>query len=208
MINQKIFEERIKTADSIILELINERKILTKLSEMEKVRFTQFYQKQANLSLLAADLLYTISTEKAAKDFHKLNPDYECFLWVVNPSYYSMFYAVHALLAYKGVRLLSSQGIHKITAHALIYFCLKNNFIAKELYELFVQSQQEAAELLNLDEFKEKAKDLAANYFYEVEKRSRFTYETGEEAKQNHAKTSLQRSKEFLHEIEKIIEKV
>lgn len=201
----KHFDQRIKEADSVITSLINEKKIVTKLSESEKLKFVKFYKKQANLSLIAADLLYNISTEKASKEFHKLNPDYESFLWVINPSYYSMFYATQALLAHKGIRILSQQGIHKTTAHALVYFCIKNNFIAKEFYEQFVQSQQEAAELFNLDDFRGKAEDLAIKYFYEAEKRSRFTYETEEEAKQRHANTSLQRAKEFLKEIEQII---
>ena len=130
---QKRFNERIKEADLVIIDLINERKIITTLSEQEKVKFTNFYKKQANLSLIAADLLYTISTEKASKEFHKLNHDHEFFLWVINPSYYSMFYASQALLAYRGIRILVQQGIHKTTAHALIYFCIRNNFIAKEL---------------------------------------------------------------------------
>ena len=205
MINPKKFEERIKEANLIITNLINEKKIITKLSEAEKIKFMDFYKKQANLSLIAADILYNISIENESKKFHKLNPDYECFLWVINSSYYSMFYAVHSLLAYKMVRILSEQSIHKITAHALIYFCVKNNFIAKELYEQFTQSQKEAVELLNLEDFKEKAENLATKYFYEIEKRSKFTYETGEEVKQRHANTSLQRAKEFLNEIEKII---
>ena len=55
-----------------------------------------------------------------------------------------MFYAIHALLAYKGTRILIKQGVHKTTAHALVYYCMKNNFIAKELYEQFVESQNEA----------------------------------------------------------------
>jgi len=38
-----------------------------------------------------------------------------------------------------------------------------------------------------------------------ADKRLRFTYETEEEVKQRHANTSLQRAKEFLNEIEKII---
>lgn len=206
MVKPKKFEERVKEANQMITNLINEGKI-TKISEQERIRFLNFYKKQANLSLIAADLLYNISMEKRAKEFHKLNLDYECFLWVINPSYYSMFYAVHALLAYKGVRILSKQGIHKITVHALIYYGVKNNYIAKKLYEQFVQSQKEAAELLSLEDFKDKAQDLTTKYFYEVEKRSRFTYETEEEAKQKHAKTSLGRAREFLNEIEKIIEK-
>lgn len=205
MTNPKQFEERIKEADSIITDLIRERKIITSLPERERIKFTAFYRKQANLSLIAADLLYKISTQNIFKEFHKLNPDYECFLWVLNSSYYSMFYAVHALLAYKGVKLSQEQGIHKKTAHALIYFCVKNDFIAKELYEQFMKSQQEAADLLNLGEFKEKAEGLANSYFYELEKRSRFTYETEESAKERQAYTSLQRAKEFLIEIEKII---
>ena len=205
MIDQKRFEERVKEADTIITDLIREKKIITTLSAPEKIKFARFFLKQANLSLIAADLLYKISTQKLSKEFHKLNPDYECFLWVINPSYYCMFYSVHALLTYKGVRISQEQGIHKKTAHALIYFCVKNNFIAKELYEQFMESQQEAAELLNVEEFKEKAENLAGNYFYELEKRSRFTYETEEEAKERHAATSLKRAKEFLAEIEKII---
>lgn len=205
MIDLKKFEERIKEADTIITDLIKEKKIITSLPEREKIKFTRFYLKQANLSLIAADLLYKISTQKLSKEFHKLNPNYECFLWVLNPSYYSMFYSAHALLAYKGVRISQEQGIHKKTAHALIYFCVKNDFIAKELYEQFIQSQQEAAELLNLEEFKEKAETLAGNYFNELEKRSRFTYETEEGAKEKHATTSLKRAQEFLAEIEKII---
>lgn len=206
MINPKQFEERVKEADSVVTDLISESKII-KLSEQERINFINFYKKQATLSLTAAGLLYKISTEEASKEFHKLNPDYECFLWVINPSYYSMFYAVHALLAFKGIRILGEQGIHKITAHALVYYGVKNNFIAKELYEQFVKSQQEAAELLNLEDFQEKAEELSAKYFYEVEKRSKFTYKTEEEVKQRHANTSLQRAKEFLKEVETIIEK-
>jgi uncharacterized protein (UPF0332 family) len=205
MIEQKELEKQIKEADNIILKLIDENKIIINLSEKEKMRFISFYIKQANLSLIASDLLYDISTKKESKEFHKLSPDYECFLWVLNSAYYSMFYAVQALLAYRGVRILVEQGIHKITANALIYFCIKNNFIAKELYTQFVRSQIEAAELLNLEDFKGRAIDLTEKFFHESEKRSKFTYETGKEVKQAHATTSLQRAKEFLNEIEKIL---
>lgn len=205
MMIQKKFDERIKEADKVINGVIREEKVI-KLSEQEKIKFVNFYKKQANLSLIAADLLYALSTEKDSKEFHKLDSDYECFLWVINLSYYSLFYIVHALLAYKNVRILSDQGIHKITAHAFVYYCIKNNFVAKELYEQFVESQVEAVELFNLEDFKRKAMDLTTKYFYEVGKRARFTYETDEEAKQRHAYTSLQRAREFLSEIEKIIE--
>ncbi|MFH1683217.1 MAG: hypothetical protein ABIA37_05475 [Candidatus Woesearchaeota archaeon] len=199
------FEKKMDEANSVVTDLITEKKIKTKLSEQEKSKFLQFYFHQAGISLITSDLLYDISTKKEAKDFHKLDSEYESFLWVVNSAYYSMFYAVHALLAYKRLRILAKQGVHKITAHALVYFCVKNEFIAKELYEQFIETQAEAAELLNFEEFKQKAIGLTMNYFYESDKRSRFTYETEEMIKQKYALTSLQRAKEFLSEVEKIV---
>lgn len=202
---QKDFDKRINEADTVITSLIKGEKILTRIPESERTKFIRFYLKQANLSLIAADLLYSISTEKASRDFHKLNPDYECFLWVINPAYYSMFYAAHALLACRGVRILSKQAVHRITAHALVYFCVKNKFIAREMYEKFIATQIEAAELLSLEQFEKRARDLTAKYFYEVEKRSKFTYETEETVKQRHAFTSLKRAREFLSEIEQIV---
>lgn len=205
--DEKEFDKIMKEANTVITNLIKEGSILTKLSEQEKQRFINFYRKQANLSLIAADMLYNISTTKESKNFHKLDDSYECFLWVINPSYYTMFYSVHALLAYKGVRILSEQSIHKITGHALVYFCIKNNFIAKALYEQFIESQAEAASLLNLEDFKKKTKELSVKYFYELKKRSKFTYETEEDVKQKYAYTSLQRAKEFLNNIEQVIEK-
>ncbi len=205
MIDVKEFEQRVREADSAITEMIRERKVV-KLSDAEKIKFIRFYRKQAELSLSAAVVLQAVSLSKTAKEFHKLEENYECFLWVINPSYYSMFYAAQALLAYKGIRLLVSQSIHKLTAHALIYYCVKNNFIAKEMYERFVQGQQDAAVLLNLEDFQEKAKVLSTKYFSEVGKRAKFTYETEEEVKQRHAQTSLERAKEFLSEVEQIID--
>lgn len=48
MINLKQFAERIKEADTIITDLIREKKIITSLSERNKVKFTQFYLKQVH----------------------------------------------------------------------------------------------------------------------------------------------------------------
>lgn len=205
MIDKKEFDKRVRDADLIVNNLVREKRIVN-LSEQEKIKFINFYKKQANLSLIAADVLYSISINELSKRFHKLSEDYEAFLWVINASYYTMFYAIHALLAYKGKRILTEQGIHKITAHSLVYYFIKDNFIAKKLFEQFIESQNEAANLLNFEDFREKAIDLTNKYFYENEKRSKFTYETEEAVKQRHANTSIQRAKEFLGEIEKIIE--
>jgi uncharacterized protein (UPF0332 family) len=202
--NNEEFNKRVKEADTVILNLIRQNKICS-LSEQEKIRFMDFYKKQADLSLVTADLLYNISINKSEKDFHKLKLDYESYLWVINASYYSMFYMINALLAHKNKRILEKQGIHKFTAHAFVYYFIKNNFLAKEFYEQFIESQNEASTLLNIEDFQAKAIELANKYFNESDKRSKFTYEINDESKKNYALTSLNRAKEFVNEIEKII---
>ena len=113
--DEKEFDKKVKEADTIISSLIRENRI-DKLSEQEKTKFVDFYRKQANLSLIAADLLYNISTEKSSKEFYRLEEDYECFLWAINSSYYSMFYAIHALLASKGIRIVNYHYINEVAS--------------------------------------------------------------------------------------------
>lgn len=203
--NKIQFEKRLEEADTAVATLVQQGDVLTKQPEQEGERFLAFYLKQANLSLIAADILYAISTEEEAKSFHRLRKDYEAFLWVINSAYYSMFYTAHALLASRGVRIRSKQGVHVKTGHALLHFCVRSNYIAKELYERFLQGQSEAAELLSLEAFKDRQMELTSSYLYEAEKRALFTYEIDFEAKRKHALTSLNRAKGFLSEIEQIL---
>ena len=72
--DKKEFGRQVKKADIVINNLISEKSIV-KLSEQEKTKFVDFYKKQANLSTIAADLLYNISTEKSSKEFHKLTKE-------------------------------------------------------------------------------------------------------------------------------------
>ena len=199
------FGEMEKEAESAVSSLLAEGDIEANCPGDERARFSRFFRKQADLSLVAADLLYAISTDRRAKEFHKLPDQYECFLWVINPAYYAMFYAAQALLAARGVRIRSRQGVHKKTAHALVHFCVRSGFIAKELYAKFAQGQDEAAQLLSIEDCQEKARQLATSYSHEASKRSTFTYETTEEVRMRHALTSLRRAKEFLAETEIIL---
>ncbi len=199
------FGEMEREAESAIPHLLASGDIEANCPKDERARFSRFYRKQADLSVIAADLLYTISTDRRAKEFHKLPDEYECFLWVINPAYYAMFYAAQALLAARGVRIRTRQGVHKKTAHALMHFCVRSGFIAKELYAKFSQGQDEAAQLLSIEDCQEKARQLAAAYSHEASKRSTLTYETTEEVRMRHALTSLRRAKEFLGESETIL---
>lgn len=203
--NKRQFEKRLQEADRAVATFVQQGDVLTKQPEQERMRFRAFYRKQANMSLIAADVLYSVSTEEGTKRFHKLGKDYEAFLWVINSAYYSMFYACQALLASRGVRIRSKQAVHAKTAHALLHFCVRSNYIAKELYERFLESQNEAAELLSLEAFKDRQRELTASYLHEAKKRALLTYEIDYEAKKNHALTSLNRAKDFLSEIEQIL---
>lgn len=50
-----------------------------------------------------------------------------------------------------------------------------------------------------------KADNLAESFEYERKKRSKFQYDMNESAKEKEANTSFQRAKEFLFEIEKLL---
>ena len=164
----------------------------------EKKKFVNFFIKNADISLDSAKLLFKVSTDDKLKD-HLGFPDFNGFLWVINSSYYSMFYLVRALLESEGITIKSDSSVHSITFDALIYFYYGK--LQKELIEAFAEAKEEAAEILG----KEKAKGLIEDYFYEKKKRAKFTYEIGAIAMMNKAQTSLIRAKKFREEIRKIV---
>lgn len=123
------------------------------------------------------------------------------FLWVVNASYYSMFYAARALLENDGVRIRTDASIHAVTFDALVHYFYLTGKLEKKLIEEFAEAEEDAAETLG----RETAKGLMEDYFHEKRKRARFTYELGEIAMQEKAKTSLGRAKRFNEAIRKII---
>ncbi|MEK6857913.1 MAG: hypothetical protein AABX39_04980 [Nanoarchaeota archaeon] len=71
--------------------------------------------------------------------------------------------------------------------------------------EEYVQAVNEAEELLQLGE--KKIKSLVEDFDSELSKRKIFTYEMLDDTQENKAKTSLERAKMFLREIEKIVNK-
>lgn len=128
-------------------------------------------------------------------------PNFSGFLWVVNASYYSMFYMARALLEKSGIQIKQEQSIHLMTFDALIYFFYITGKLKKSLIERFIEANEEAAELLG----REKADQLVSDYFNEKAKRGAFTYEMGAIVMRNKAKTSLERANNFNKEIKRII---
>jgi uncharacterized protein (UPF0332 family) len=181
---------------------MKEEKII--VDKKNKGRFTNFFLENSKKSFDSAKLLTELSDRKELQE--KLGyPNFDGYLWVINSSYYSMFYMARALLENSGVKIktdFSTQSIHQLTFQAIVYFFYLNKKLEKKLIEDFQEASIEAGEILG----KEKAKKLIEEYESEKEKRARFTYELGQIAMQNKARTSLERARFFNQEIKKILE--
>ncbi len=178
-------------------QLEESRKFITNLIQNKKIKTSivgesKFFLEKSHHSIETASRLLELIEEE------NLNSQ----MWVINASYYSMFFAVTALLAKKNKKIDSEIGIHKATFHAFIYYFydkIKENYI-----ENYKEAIEESEELLNFSE--NSTNNLFDNYNFELNKRRNFTYFMGQIAETSKAKTSLKRAKEFLIKIEEIYE--
>jgi uncharacterized protein (UPF0332 family) len=198
-----IDEKRIEEAKRNVKRYIADG--LLKVNDKEIKNFIDFYLKNSETSLQTASLLFQISTDEKLKEELKIDKDFECYLWVIVSSYYSMFYMALALLATDGIRV-GKEIVHKVTADALINFFIVNEKLTK-LLEDYEEMRKDVMELLGKEELRRKAKELISDYEYERRKRSKFQYEIGVSAKRGYAQTSLERAKKFFFEIRKLIKK-
>lgn len=205
-----IDEKDIKEAEKNISNYLGER-MLTK--DPSNARFVSFYQNNAKMSYQLANFLQNLSTQSELKQQCGFPADYECLLWVVVTSYYSMFYAANAALAKIGLKV-TDKVPHKVTQDALIVYFLKNRRLAKSLLDDYKETKTEVLTLMNvneeqlLEEFQMKAKELVATFDYQRRKRGEFQYEIKTGVKQQVAQLSLDRAKNFIHEMNGIIEKM
>jgi len=190
-------ERKLKESKTNVERLVRERAIVKEGTG----NFVEFFLDNARNSVDSASLLYNASTDKELKESAGF-PGFNGYLWVINASYYSMFYTARALLESEGLKIKTEQSVHKVVFDALVYYFYMNGKIEKSMIEEFQEAGEEASEVLG----KEKAKELVESYLYEKGKRGRFTYEMGEIAMKNKARTSLDRAKKFNEEIRKMIE--
>ena len=191
-------EKKLKETESRVKRFISEGIIKTK----EKPEHADFFLKNADDSIDSAKALFELSTDgekQQSLGFTSFNG----LLWVVNASYYSMFYMARALLEIGGIKIKTSLSIHAVTFDAVIYYFYLTGKLQKEFLEEFIEAKEDAAELLG----KQKADELMEGYFFEKNKRSTFTYDMGSVLVQSKAKTSLERAQKFRREIKKIIDK-
>ena len=192
-----LYEKKFKEIERVMKKHILEGVIKTK----HKKEYIDFFLTNAKNSLFTAQAIFDLSINRDYQEYTGYE-DLNGFLWVVNASYYSMFYTARALLANEGIKLKSELSIHALVFNSLIYFFYLNGKLQKRLVQAFFEASEEASEILG----KEKADSIMQEYSWEKRKRSELTYEIGEFAVKNKAKTSLERAKRFNEEIRLIIE--
>lgn len=119
-------------------------------------------------------------------------------LWTIVTAYYAMFYIANAVLIENGYKT-GEKIVHKITADALISIIrhkLKNNLLSN--YE---EAAQEALKLAEI-----KSDEIINTFDFERRKRNHIQYQTTNEDITSKAKTSFNRAKEFIFEMECILE--
>lgn len=200
-------EKRLEEIRKKVPMMVQEKEIIKK---EENKKFVSFYLNNALISLQAARIIWETShQQKIKQQFSFVDDSFEAYLWVINPSYYCMFYMAGALLASEGIKISSEIGVHKKTFEALVYYFYLTNKLPKHFVELFELAQQESLELSGKEEvlasMQNKTLELMKSYAYEMGKRSAFTYEIGETAKKQKAETSLQRAQEFYNEVKKVL---
>jgi uncharacterized protein (UPF0332 family) len=200
-----IEKERIEEAKRNVKQYLDDG--LLRVKDKDAPKFVGFFMKNAESSLQTASILQEISDQQPLKSTLKVGADFESYLWVIVSSYYSMFYAATALLASQGMRV-TGQIVHKVTADALINFFVSNAKLAK-LLEQYEEAKAASLELIGREELmksmQKRADELIVAYESERKKRSRFQYDIGVQAKRGYAQTSLDRAREFVFEINKIL---
>jgi uncharacterized protein (UPF0332 family) len=198
-------KKRIEEASRNVRQYVTDG--LLKTGDNEAKKLVPFFMDQAERSLRTAAVIFELSTDTAAKDAMRLEKGFESHLWVIVTSYYSMFYAALALLARQGIRA-GRQLVHKVVADALIHFFISNKRLAKML-ESYEEVRDTSLELIGREELlkrlEKKADELVVAYEREREKRGKFQYDVGEMAKRGYAETSLQRARDFVSEVRRIL---
>ena len=175
-------DEKIKEAESNVKKYLAEGLLKKQTNETAK----EMYIENSDLSLETAQKLLSLETQT-----------YKPYLWIIVSSYYSMYYIANAVLLNIGYKV-GDKISHKITADALIVFA--RNKLKKGFIEEYEDIREDALELIS-----SKADSLLQSLDFEREKRSKFQYQMDEKAKKSKALTSLERAKQFVFELKKML---
>ena len=175
-------EKKIKEAESNIRNYLEERLLKKQKNETAK----EMYIENSDLSLETAKKLLALESST-----------YKPYLWVIVVSYYAMYYIANAVLLELGYKV-GDKVSHKVTSDALIVYV--RNRLKKELIEEYEDVKEDALELIS-----SKTDVLIKSFDFEREKRSKFQYQMDEQAKKSKSLTSLERAKQFVFEMKKLL---
>ena len=161
----------------------------------------EFYLRTAEKTLQTADALNQMSENLDIKKKLGLLDNFETYLWVITTSYYSMFYSINALFAKNGIKI-GDKISHKVVSDVFYFYFIKNNKLAKELFEIYEETKDQAMELIR---YSEQAEKLFKELEFEREKRHKFQYDMTETIKRSYAQTSLERARDFFNEIKVLL---
>ncbi|MCG2718085.1 MAG: hypothetical protein L6408_04525 [Nanoarchaeota archaeon] len=172
-------KRRIKQAQKNLSIYIEDRLIRKTKETREKILET--YKRNCRESLEVAEKL--------------LKEDVSC-LWVIVASYYSMYYITNAVLYHMGYKV-GDKIVHKVTSEALIV--LIKDKLKKKMLEDYERAKEEALDITGQSD------SIIESFHKEMAKRSIFQYDSTEEIKKSKAKTSFERAKRFVFEMEKLL---
>jgi len=175
-------DKRIKEAESNVKQYLVEGLLKKQTNETAR----EMYIENSNLSLETAQKLLSLE-----------NQTYQPYLWVIVSPYYAMYYIANAVLLKIGYKV-GDKISHKVTTDALIVFA--RDKLKKELIEKYENAKEDALELTS-----SKADSLLESLDFEREKRSKFQYQMDEKIKKSKALTSLERAKQFVFELKKLL---
>tara|TARA_Y100000310_G_C20396193_1_gene675218 strand:+ start:93 stop:734 length:642 start_codon:yes stop_codon:yes gene_type:complete len=176
--------------------------------EIPSETFKHHTLKKAENSLQTAQFILQIMEDQKTKELFNAE-DYNGTLWIINSSYYYIFFFAQYLLAFDNKKLPKNiQDTHKTVELALLYyFIIKGSNLEnkKDLYWEDIQHSRlsQALELLteakeeNQELTQQRAKKIVENIGAERTKRHEFTYAMTIDAELNKAKTSISRAIEF-----------
>ena len=159
-------------------------------------------------SLKTAEYVLRIMEDEKIKTLFNAE-DYDGTLWIINASYYRVFFLAQYLLALDSKKLPeNTEDTHKIVELALMYYFIikgsdlenkqnlkwediKHSRLSKAL-ELMTDAKEEVQELTQ-----QRAKKVVELMEAERTKRHSFTYQMTVNAELERAKTSINRAKEF-----------
>ena len=175
-------EKRIKEAETNIKSYLSEG--LLKKEQFNSIVFNVLIN-NSNESIETANFL---SSNKKSN------------LWIIVSSYYSMFYIANAVLYKLGYKV-GDKISHKVTSDALIVYV--RNKLRDNLIEDYEEIKEEALLIA-----KNKAEGLLEDFDFERKKRGLIQYQTKEVEKASKAETSLKRAKQFLYEMNALLDEL